>query len=948
MQISYSYSPSHKSGGKKPTLKYTRRSVSRGTWLKRLFVVMGICGAIGSVAFIGLIAYYSKNLPDPNKLMDRAVPLSTKIYDRSGTVLLYDIHRNEQRTLVSLKDIPEALKHATIVAEDRGFYQHKGFDLKGILRALAVDILRGRTAQGGSTITQQFIKNALLSSKKTLTRKIQELILAYQIERRFTKDEILQLYLNEIPYGSTAYGVQAAAQTYFDKDVHSLSLSESVLLASLPKAPSYYSPWGNNRDKLIARQRSILQSMVEEGYITQVEADDALAQPLIFREDRQSIKAPHFVFYIKQLLTDMYGEKVVEEGGLKITTTLDYDKQQIAQEALEKQGKKNISIGASNAALVSLDARTGEIKAMVGSRDYFDESIDGSVNVVLRKRQPGSSFKPIAYAAAFQKGYTPSTIVFDLKTDFDTTGAKPYTPLNYSGKEYGPVTLRKALAGSLNIASVKLLYLTGVPFVVDFAKKIGYSSLEDPDRYGLALILGGGEVTLLEHVAGFASLAQEGKQITPYGLLRVESKDGSVLFEAKPPLFEQTYDPEIARNITSILSDNSARSYIFGTKNYLTLSDRAVAAKTGTTNDFHDAWTIGYTPSVVTGVWVGNNNNTAMHKGADGSKIAAPIWNEYMKRTLSVDAIESFTQPAPITTGKPILDGEISADEELTVDRITGLAATDTTPLDRIEIRKTRSIHDTLYWVQKDDPRGPAPQQPIQDPQFMSWERGVQEWVKKNPQSLATTLTHPQESGSLQDLPTISIESPLDSENITDNILQARVQVQSSRGIRMVQYFLDNQLLDTVITPPYTLHHTLSGGENGFHTLTALATDVAGGIQSASITLNILLNKKIPVPLISTPSQNQVVQKNVELTFSGSLVIPQGADIAHIKRILAFVSSSSSQNPVTIGSVQNPQSSQWSFLWTTPSQPGDYTLTIQLLDSLNTVISQRSLSVFAP
>ncbi len=937
MQLSYSYSPAKKSIRKAPIFKYTKRPSHKRGWLKRLFVLVGIGIAIGSISLIGLIAYYSKNLPDPNKLMDRAVPLSTKIYDRTGTMLLYDIHSSEQRTLVSLKDIPQSLIHATIVAEDRGFYQHKGFDLKGILRALVVDILRGRTAQGGSTITQQFIKNALLSSKKTLTRKIQELILAYQIENRFTKDEILQLYLNEIPYGSTAYGVQAASQTYFDKDVHTLTLAESALLASLPKAPSYYSPWGNNRDKLIARQHAILQAMVEEGYITQVETDDALSQNLTFREDRQSIKAPHFVFYIKQLLTDMYGEKVVEEGGLKITTTLDYDKQRVAEEAVEKQGKKNMSIGASNAALISLDARTGEIKAMVGSRDYFDETIDGSVNVTLRKRQPGSSFKPIAYAAAFQKGYTPSTIVFDLKTNFDTTGTKPYTPLNYSGKEYGAVTLRKALAGSLNIASVKLLYLTGVQSVIDFAKNIGYTSLEDPDRYGLALVLGGGEVTLMEHVAGFASFAQEGRRVTPYGLLRVESKDGTILYEARPTPPEQVYDPEIARNITDILSDNTARSYVFGIKNYLTLSDRQVAAKTGTTNDFRDAWTIGYTPSVVTGVWVGNNNNTPMHKGADGSKIAAPIWNEYMKKTLSQDAIESFTKPLPITTGKPILDGHISADEEVTINTST----------DQLETRKTPAIHDTLYWVQKDDPRGPIPTQPTQDPQFTSWENSVREWVLKN--NITPNSPSSQNIPIVsQELPTLSFESPLDNENITNNTFFARIHTESSSPITMVQYFLDDQLLETVITPPYSLSYTLSGKENGFHTLSAKVTTATGLSQSASVTLNILLNKKIPIPVIQSPSQNQLIQKNVQITINGSIFSPEASSLSSIKNIKALLSGVSLQAPLVIGSLQNPSSPRWSFMWTTPTQPGNYTITIQFFDSSNTLISQRVVTVFAP
>lgn len=687
--------------------------------------------------------------------------------------------------------------------------------------------------------------------------------------------------------------------------------------------------------------------MVGEGYVSQEEADDAKKESLHFREDKQSIRAPHFVFYIKGLLTDMYGDKMVEEGGLKIITTLDYEKQKIAEEAVQTGGKKNVATGASNAALVSLDPRTGEILSMVGSRDYFDESIDGSVNVTLRKRQPGSSFKPIAYAAAFQKGYTPNTIVFDLKTDFDTTGAKPYTPQNYTGKEYGPVTLRQALAGSLNIASVKLLYLTGVSSVIDFAKKIGYVSLQDPDRYGLALVLGGGEVTLLEHAAGFASFAREGKRVVPFGLMRVEDKDSTVLFESKQTIQEQVYDPEIARNVTDILSDNAARTYVFGAKNHLTLSDRPVAAKTGTTNDFRDAWTVGYTPSLVTGVWVGNNNNTPMKKGADGSKIAAPIWNEYMKKCLSATQREDFTKPAPPNTTKPILTGIVGGDEQLSIDRSTGLRATDQTPSDQIELRTFKTIHDTLYYVDKNDPQGPLPQHPESDPQFSSWERAVREWAAKN--NMTDQLkTSSNNSSPLENSPTISIESPADNDTITDNNLVVHVNASAPRGIVSVSYYLDDQLLDTITDSPYTLQYTLSGKENGFHTLTAKALNDSGGSQSASITLNILVNKKIPTILFSSPAQNQVIQKNVQLTVSGSLNLPDAELLHSIKRLQISVQSASQSTPSPIGTISNPQTPRFSFVWTTPSLPGTYTILAQLFDASNSIISQRKMSVVAP
>lgn len=843
MNISYDYHRDRtqfkkKRLSQKPLGKISPRSPLRkkkiGT--RKILALLGSMVVTGSIIFVALVGWYSRDLPNPNRLIERALPQSTKIYDRTGDVLLFQFHGEQQRTLVSLDDIPPYLKHAAIVAEDKNFYTHKGFDLGGILRAIIIDVLRGGKAQGGSTITQQLIKNALLTNEKTLARKIKELMLAYRIEQTFSKDEILQLYFNEIPYGSNAYGVSAAARLYFDKNVKDLDLAESAILAVLPKAPTYYSPWGNHADQLIARQHILLDQMAEEGYSTDEEARLAKEKKLAFREQTNSIRAPHFVMYVREQLSELFGDKLVEEGGLTVITTLDYEKQKIAEEEVKAGAERNVPRGAKNAALVSLDAKTGDILAMVGSRDYFDTTIDGNVNVVLRPRQPGSSFKPIVYAAALQKGYTPSTIVFDLKTNFDTTGEKPYAPENYTGKEYGPVTLKKALAGSLNIASVKLLYLVGLPVVLTLADQLGYTTLKDRERFGLSLVLGGGEVTLLEHTAAYTAFAQEGLRASPVAILSVHDAHGRVLQETEHTQIKTPLDPEVARTINAMLSDNAAREYIFGARNLLSLPGREVAAKTGTTNDFRDAWMLGYTPSIVTGVWVGNNDNAPMASG--GSGLATPLWNAYMKRALAHVPPESFTRPIPITTGKGILDGVVGQEVVRQIDKRTGLPATGN-PFEEVEERVSREVHDTLYYVNKDDPRGPLPEHPEQDPQFSEWERTVRTWVKKNNIPESSGIRTPV--GELGP-PSLSIDSPKDNDTISQSALDIVVSTSSARGIATVEYFLDTHSLGVATIAPYGLHTTLSGVDNGFRTLRVVATDTAGKTTEVQLTINILLS----------------------------------------------------------------------------------------------------------
>jgi len=741
---------------KKPAKK---RSFWEKIWLnrKRILAILTILIAFTAlISFIGII-WISRDLPNPNQLINREVAQSTKIYDRTGEHVLYEIHGDQKRTLVSLDQIPIYVQKATIAIEDKNFYNHGGFSVWAMFRTVITNILYNKSA-GGSTLTQQFVKNAVLTNEKSITRKVKELILAQQIEKKFSKDDILQMYLNEIPYGSNAYGIQAASQKYFGKDVKDISLAEAALLAALPQSPSRYSPYGPNKDILLGRKDYILDLMFEQGYISEVERDNAKAEELKFQQPEASITAPHFVMYIKSILSDKYGEKTLEQGGLKIYTTIDYDKQKIADEVVtEKTQNYQTKYNANNAALVAIDPKTGQVLAMVGSRDYFDDNISGQVNVATSLRQPGSSIKPIVYASLFEKGYTPNTILYDVVTNFSTNSSQPYIPHNYDLKEHGPVSIRKALAGSLNVPAVKALYLTGVSSVIDLAHAMGYSSLNEKDL-GLSLVLGGGEVKLLEHTNAYSAFARDGQISTITTILKVEDKDGNILEEWQPNS-KNVLTSQTARLINSVLSDNSARAFIFGEKNNLTLGDRPVAAKTGTTNDYHDAWAIGYTPSIVTGVWVGNTDNSKMKSGSDGSILAAPIWKTFMTRVLSGTPVETFKEPDSTTTGKAVIDGVLPILQTSTIDKRTGLPASANTPAEFIENKNIYDNHSILYYVDKNNPLGATPTNPENDSQFISWENAVLEWAKNNNQIIATST------------PVYSEENATSTATSTENII---------------------------------------------------------------------------------------------------------------------------------------------------------------------------------
>ncbi|MBI4137732.1 MAG: penicillin-binding protein [Candidatus Sungbacteria bacterium] len=686
-----------------------------------------------------------RDLPDPERITERAVAQSTKIYDRTGSVLLYEIHGEEKRTVIPFDQVPESVKRATLAAEDVHFYSHPGIDWRGILRALAKNIARGDITQGGSTITQQLVKKSLLGDERTYTRKIKEVIIALLLERKYSKDEIFGLYLNQIPYGSNAYGIAAAAETYFAKTPQDLTIPEAAILAALPKAPTYYSPYGSHRDELMARKNRIIEQMADAGFIARERVGDLQGEIVGLVPPNRGILAPHFVLFVRELLSEKYGEEFVEQGGLRVITSLDWRLQQEAEAVVREGAERNEElVAAKNAALVALDPRSGQILAMVGSRDYFNLENDGNVNVATRPRQPGSAFKPFVYATAFKKGLTPATVLFDAPTEFSplcnpngTPGPRVrdpkdcYHPQNYDLTFRGPVTMRQAIAQSLNVPSVKVLYLAGINDSIQTARAMGITTLTEPDRYGLSLVLGGAEVTLLDMTSAYGVFAQEGILHAPAGILRVENAQGSILEEWKDE-GKPVVDTEVARIINDVLSDNEARVPVFRRTSALYFPERRVAAKTGTTQDFRDAWTIGYTPSLVAGVWVGNNNNEPIHQNVGSSiMVAGPIWRAFMDLALKNAPPEDFAPPEPEHPDKPILRGLYRAGEIITIDTLSAKRATEHTPLETRKEISLGAIVSILASVNPDDPLGPGPETP--DPQFKNWQAGIDQWLKEHP-----------------------------------------------------------------------------------------------------------------------------------------------------------------------------------------------------------------------
>jgi len=617
----------------KRIMPFFRRYWTYGFWLIPMSIVL----------FVYLSIF--NNLPSPTKLGQYDVPLATKIYDRHGT-LLFDIFIDQNRSLVPLSDIPKTLQEATISIEDKDFYHHKGVNpVGGILRAIYATIT-GKQLQGGSTITQQLVKSELLTPQRTVVRKIKEIILAYWVELIYPKDKILEMYLNQVPYGGTAWGVGTAAEKYFGKSVKNLNLAESALLAGLPQAPTLYSPFGNHPEYAVQRQKEVLQRMVDDGYITRDEMTAAENEKLTFIKPT-NIQAPHFVMYVKEQLVNMYGEKMVEQGGLKVYTTLDLPLQQYAQDTVATEVAKLADTHVTNGAALVTNPATGEILSMVGSADYFATS-SGGFNVTTALRQPGSSIKPINYAIGIEKHIvTPATTFLDIPTCFGDVEKKSYCPVNYDGKFHGPVQLRMALGNSFNIPAVKMLYMNTVSDFVASASAFGLTTITDASRYGLSLTLGGGEVRMIDMAEAFGIFANAGirkdlisiRKVTDrYGKILDEYKDSNLDKDVPSQLLLQgprVLSPETTFLISHILLDNNARQDAFGPSSYLVVPGRAVSVKTGTTDDLRDNWTIGYTPAVLVATWVGNNDNTPMNRYlVSGITGAAPIWNKIMRKAL--------------------------------------------------------------------------------------------------------------------------------------------------------------------------------------------------------------------------------------------------------------------------------------------------------------------------
>ena len=715
----------------------------------------------------GLFLWISTlEIPDLSSFEQRRILQSTKIYDRTGEVLLYDLHQDVKRTIVPFENISRHIKNATVAIEDDTFYTHKGIRPMAILRSVINNIQTGKGAlggAGGSTITQQVIKNSILEKEKKLTRKIKEAILAVKLERLLTKDEILGHYLNEVPYGGTIYGVEEASQAFFGKPAKEITLPEAAYLAALPQLPTYYSPYGNHRDELDKRQQLVLERMLINGFITKEEYEDARNTEVIFQPQAVTgIRAPHFVMYVIEQLEEKYGKEALSDKGFRVITTLDWELQEEAEKIVaEKVAINKEKYNASNAGLIALDPQTGDILTMVGSRDYFDTEIDGNFNVTLAPRQPGSSIKPMVYASAFSNGYTPDTIVYDVKTQFstacevsDTTSNPPcYSPENYNHKFKGPIKLRDALPQSLNIPAVKVLYLTGLKNAIKLTHDMGITTLNDPKRLGLTLVLGGGEVKLLEHTGAYGVFANEGIKADRRTILRIEDSAGNVIEETKVRS-HRVLDRDVALHISDILSDNNARAPLWGYNSLVYFKNRDVAAKSGSTNNLRDAWIMGFAPNLAVGVWVGNNDNTPMGGGLSGL-IATPMWRAFMDVALEKTPVKNFAQPPAVETNiKPILRGQ-TIDVATLIENIQ--SGSSTLGIGSI----TSSMHSILHYVIKENPRGPYPTNPNRDPQYKYWEYGVNRW--KN--TVYGNLLKQQTASSSQN----SSENEDSNDNNTDN-----------------------------------------------------------------------------------------------------------------------------------------------------------------------------------
>ncbi len=896
-----------------PKVRTRRQKIVRKILQIAIYVILGLA-LLTAVAF----AWFAKDLPTPSKIASRKVTESTKIYDRTGQILLYETG-DQKRTIVTSDQISKSLKDGTVATEDANFYKNHGFETKAILSAI-FGRLTGRTnkLRGGSTITQQYVKNSFLTNDRSYTRKFKELILSIELEFMYSKDQILTMYLNEIPYGNGTAGVEAAANMYYGKHASELDLAQSATLIAIPQSPTYYSPYGVHVQDLIIRRNYVIARMVQTGKISKADGDKAEAEDtttlgVALKPRSDSFLAPHFAMYVIDQLVSKYGEDTIQKEGLKVISTLDYPKQQAAQTAIDDGSKKLSTYGASNAALVAIDPKTGEVLSMIGSLDYFNTKIDGNVNVTDSLRQPGSSFKPIVYSTAFkQPEYSPSKIIFDLQTDF----GGGYVPQNYNLHNYGPVTMRQALDNSLNVPAVKVLSLAGIDNVLHTASDLGITSLtKSADQYGLSLALGTGEVKPVEMADAFSTFANGGVRHDIQPVLKVSDSNGNTLFEYKPEkdAGKQALDPQIAYELSNILSDNNARALVFGTRSSLYFPDRNVGVKTGTTTDFKDAWTIGFTPSISVAVWVGNNNATKMKEGADGSVVAAPIFHEFIQKSLAGTPNETFAVPDGI--------------KEMTVERYSNKLPTASSK-DTIkdiftswQIPTTQDDVNQNLTVCKSNEADLAPANApaalvenklfrivhSEKPDNQNWEGPVHAWAVAN--GMADTL--PTTTCDLStNLPTVTISSPKNGDNLSGKSTIIAT-TSGTNPINSVEFFIDGISIGTAASAPFEKSYDFNNLANGQHKISVVATDsnnittqaevsvtstqnlsgpTISGItttvtSSTADTKTLQISWQTDVPALgqvtATPTNGQIAQTSpaesaLGLTHSISLILPAG------------------------------------------------------------------------
>lgn len=788
----------------------------------RFLTILALAGTVAAIVlFFITFAWVSRNLPKPGQIV-RTEGFNTQLLDRNGN-LIHDLYQAEKREPVAIDQMPTYLKQATVAVEDKDFYKHKGFDFLTIIRIPYNYIFKGGRVVGGSTLTQQLVKTVLLTNERTITRKFKELVLSLQIERKFTKDQILEMYLNEVPYGGVSIGVGAASESYFNKKVSELTLAESAILAGLPQRPSAYSPFLGKTDedgKLLWKLRAegVLRRMVEDGYITELAREEALAQmdQMTFTRQQTSINAPHFVFYIEDQLDEMFGEDMLKRGGLKVTTTLDLELQKDSQQIVYDELEKIKTYDISNGAALAMNPNTGEILAMVGSKDYSDSSIGGQYNVVVDGlRQPGSSIKPLTYLAMFQKGYSPASMITDVETTFtpNETADKPYQPKNYDGKFHGPVSLRTSLGSSLNIPAVKSLAIVGVDNFLELAYKMGFPTLEPTEenmkRFGLSATLGGAEVHLIDTVTAYSSFANLGTKVEPVSILKVENLSGQTLYEYKPAKGPSVITEAEAFLINHVLADNDARSLAFGPNSLLNMG-KGVSVKTGTTNDQRDNWTIGWNKNVIVGTWVGNNDNSPMKHVASGVTGASPIWRNIIKKAIDKGYVsEEWKVPEGV--------------EQVEVDKISGYPSHDGFE-SRFDyyIKGTKPttpdpIHSKLK-VCRDDQRKLATDAKIgvgdyEEKEFIAlreedpvsqdgknrWQEGINAWVNVQGDLYKPPTEYCGENSDIA----IRISKPENEKNYQETEIEVHIDADSGDGIEKIELWVNGSLKETINNRSY-------------------------------------------------------------------------------------------------------------------------------------------------